>query len=203
MSDNKYVKLGFSIFVAIVAAGIILTLVQRWMYASAMEEAQKNYQEYYQKATGKAMQNSIDAQQEFGSKAVKYNQHSAELMALQKQKVIAQLNAQTEQQRAESARWKIENERRIREQKRKNENYARMQAKKKADREKRREEEKAKRAREIRLATSQSKAESINRQSKRSTNNDTCNYWRSEYRKSKTDYNYNYMQSACKRAATD
>ncbi|GHF92066.1 hypothetical protein [Thalassotalea marina] len=37
----------------------------------------------------------------------------------------------------------------------------------------------------------------------RRTNDETCQYWRSQYQKNYNDYNRSQMQSACSRAAND
>jgi len=49
----------------------------------------------------------------------------------------------------------------------------------------------------------ESRAQLASRQSIRKTNDETCSYWREQYRKNKAAYNKVNLDSACSRAAND
>lgn len=188
MSSSKYTKLGMTIFLAIVSAGIVLTLVQRWMYASNLEKAQAQYIKMAEQSAEK-------------------NRAFAERVKTQQlQKLESQLNSTSPAHQDYLARQKIidaklEREKRQREfdRERKKTHNGYMStsgSNNKLDRAAERQKREQERAR----LNAKSRQEYERKRSSNKTNRETCNFWREQYRKVKSDYNKNHKEAACKRA---
>ena len=189
MSSSKYTKLGITIFTAIVCAGIVLTLVQRWMYASNLEKAQAHYIKMQEQAAAKSLEYSTNL------KAQHLKQVEAQVMG----------NNQLISYQERTKKWKAEEERKKRQREfnkeRKKDHYAYMNdntEKVKTERELRKEKREQERLRQ----KAKDKQEYERKKSSRRTNQETCKFWREQYKEIKSDYNKNHMEAACKRASS-
>lgn len=188
MSSSKYTKLGVTIFLAIVSAGIVLTLVQRWMYASNLEKAQAQYLKMAEQTAEKnrAFSEQIQKQQLIKLESRINNTSPEHQTYLARQKVI---NANLERERRQREF--------DRERKKSHSGYMSTSTNNVKSP---RELELEKQALERRRLNAKNKQEYERKRSSSKTNRETCNYWRDQYKKVRSDYNKNHMEAACKRA---
>jgi len=188
LSSSKYTKLGMTLFLAIVSAGIVLTLVQRWMYASNLEKAQAQYLKMAEQSAEKnrAYAEQIK-QQQLRKLESQINNSSLEHQAyLERQKVLdAKLDREKRQREFDRERKKTHN------------GYMSTSTNNVKSA---RELEREKQEQEIRRLNAKSRQEYERKKSSSKTNRETCNYWQDQYREVKSDYNRNNMEAACKRA---
>jgi len=182
--DEKHLKLGLTIFAAIVVASLVLNLFQRsanekavMQHYNMMKKVQQQQVEQIKSRQQSGLQNILaqDAAERklYNQQLNTYNQwqnNQNNAAYEREQSRIAYSKAQSERLKANSERWqqnKIDN-------------------RKERDRIYRR-----------------NKSESAARQSIRSTNDKTCAFWRDRVRKNNNEYNQNQLNSACSRAAND
>lgn len=188
MSSSKYTKLGVTIFLAIVSAGIVLTLVQRWMYASNLEKAQAQYLKMAEQT------------------AEKNRAFSEQIQKQQLRKLESQINNTSPEHQTYLARQKVinanlERERRQREfDRERKKSHSGYMSTSTNNVKSPRELELEKQALERRRLNAKNKQEYERKRSSSKTNRETCNYWRDQYKKVRSDYNKNHMEAACKRA---
>lgn len=187
MSSNKYTKLGITIFAAIVCAGIVLTLVQRWMYASNLEKAQAQYLKMQEQAAAK--------NREFAEQ-VKQQQLRKLETQINGNGQIATFAIQDQKRKEEQERRKRQREFEQERSKRHNGYMSTKTDSSKSTREFNRQKKAQENARKI----AKLRQENERRRSSQKTNNETCKYWRSEYEKVRSNYNKNNMEAACRRA---
>ena len=179
MIDSKYIKLGITVIIATIIANLLLFIILSW---------------------------NTPSPEDFQEMQKEYAKNAASMQSQARERIKKQIQLQTHQatnNQSNKAYWHVDQTNYNEIEKQRREDRVRLNRKKSEERALKAQQEQAAR----RLANERAKTKYESERARlafvRKTNDETCSYWREQYKNNKSDYNKTYRDSACLRAEND